>query len=116
MTYSDEAIVSAILSHRTHKEAIKALGIQERHFYRRLQAAELQSKLRAARENVMQEALQKLQCGTTEAVDVLREVMNSKKTNAQTRVTAANTLLQNSLRMTEQLDIIKRIEALENGN
>ncbi len=115
MTYTDEKIVAAILANRTHREAIQALGMQERYFYKRLQNESLQTKLKAAREKVAADALHKLELGLSEAADVLREVMNDGNVNAQTRIIAANSLIQNALRLREQIDLIPRIEALEHG-
>ncbi len=80
-----------------------------------MQSEALQAKLRAAREKVVIGALHKMQLGMSEAADVLRDIMNDVTVNPQTRVTAANSLLQNSMRLKEQLDLLPRIEALERG-
>ena len=47
MAYTDEAIIAAIMTHRTNREAVQALGMDERHFYKRLKDKRLQEKLQA---------------------------------------------------------------------
>lgn len=116
MTYTDEAIIAAIMTHRTNKEAIKALGMTERHFYHRLKDKKLQDKLQAARAKILEDAMYSLQLGMVEAADTLREINANKELNPQTRAYAANVMLQHGTRLTETVDILRRIEALENAD
>lgn len=115
MAYSDETIIAAIVSNGTYREAIASLGMSTRHFYKRLQDTGLQAKLKSAREKMLTEALTKLQIGTAEAVDVLRELMLDSNVNPSTRKSAATSFLQTSLQFTEQLDILHRLERLESN-
>lgn len=116
MAYSDESIITALLTTRTKREAAQAIGMQERHFYKRLEDKRLQEKLQAAREQVMQDAMHLLQRGMISAAATLVEIVENKELNPQVRAYASNILFQNGLKVTEQIDILKRLEALENAN
>ena len=61
----------------------------------------------------MEGACDALQARVSEAVETLTSVMRDKKAPPQTRVNACNSILTNALRMTEQLEILKRLEAVE---
>lgn len=115
MTYSDEQIIAAVMTNRTNRAAVAELGMQERHFYKRLQDERLQAKLKAAREKVVDDALRKLQLGMSEAADVLYEIMNDPNANKQTRINAANAMLSSSMKLTDQVSILQRLEKLENA-
>ena len=116
MVYSDESIVSAILTYKTNRAAAKALGMSERYLYDRLRTKRLQEKLQASREQAMQDAMRELQLGMVEAAATLREIVNDRDVLPQARISAATALLQNGLKLTEQLDILKRLEALEDAD
>ena len=116
MKISNEKIISALLTCPTNVKAAAQLGLSESQLYKRMREEKFQSELKAAKELVMGDALSKLQIGMSEAADALREIVNDRDINPQCRVYASNVLLQNGLRLTEQLDILKRLEALENGS
>lgn len=113
-TYSDEMIVAAIMSTKTNSAAIKALGINERYFYTRLKEKPLQAKLEAARAEMTKEVGNQLKRSLTAAVDVLIEIMSDRDANKQTRVYAANSIIQNCLKVTEREAVVARLEAIEN--
>ena len=111
--YSDEMIIAAIMSTKTNKEAADMLGMNRRHFYNRLREKPLQAKLQAAQEKLTQEVGNQLMRSMSAAVDVLNEIMQDKDANRQTRVYAANSVIQNALKLTERETITSRLEALE---
>lgn len=111
--YSDDMIIAAIMSTKTNKEAADKLGMNQRHFYNRLREKPLQAKLQAAQEKLTQEVGNQLMRSMSAAVDVLNEIMQDKDANRQTRVYAANSVIQNALKLTERETITSRLEALE---
>ena len=113
MKISDEQIAAAVLSNGTNAAAAAACGLSLRQFYTRTGKPEFQSKLSEARGRVLEGACDALQARVSEAVETLTSVMRDKETPPQTRVNACNSILTNALRMTEQLEILKRVEALE---
>ena len=112
--YTDEMIVTAIMTTKTNREAALALGMQERHLYNRLREKPLQDKLDAARSKLTQDVSEQLRQSLTAAVDVLTGVMTDSTTSPQVRVNAANSVIQNYMRLTERDTVLSRLEALEN--
>lgn len=74
---------------------------------------EFQKKYRTACTNLLKDHTATMQIAMGEAVDVLREVMKDKGNAGGVRVSAAETVLRNGMKMTEQTDILERIEAIE---
>ena len=48
------------------------------------------------------------------AINTLAQVMASQDATPQTRLNAAEAIIRNCLKLTEEADILKRLEALEN--
>ena len=113
-TYTDDMIVNAIMSSKTNIEAVKMPGINERYFYTRLREKPLQAKLEAARANLTQEVSGQLRQSLTAAVSVLTEIMQNDEASPQVRVNAANSVIQNYMRVSERDAILNRLEAIEN--
>ena len=113
-TYTDEMIVNAVIASKTNTEAIRTLGINERYFYTRLREKPLQAKLEAARAKLTKEVGGQLRQSLTAAVSVLTEIMQNEEASPQVRVNAANSVIQNYMRITERDEVIARLEAIEN--
>lgn len=107
-----EAIV-ALLHHRTVSEAAKTVGIGETTLYRWLREPDFQEAYREAKYDVVQQALSQLQQACGEAAGVLREIMKDPKVPPYTRVSAARTILETSIKAVEQDVLEARIEKLE---
>ena len=54
-----------------------------------------------------------MQTAVGDAVEVLREVVKDRNVAAGVRVSAADSIIRNAMRLTEQMDIVQRIEQLE---
>ena len=50
------------------------------------------------------------------AIDATREIMDDAANAASVRLNAADASLRHGLRMTEQMDILNKLEELEDGN
>ena len=50
------------------------------------------------------------------AIDATREIMDDAGNAASVRLNAADAILRHGLRMTEQMDILNKLEELEDGN
>lgn len=109
----EEAALVALISESTLKEAAKKAGIGEATLWRWLQDPEFQEKYRTARRQAVSQSITQLQKISSEAVETLREVMNSKETPPASRVTAARAVLEMSIKAVEVEDLAVRIEALE---
>ena len=54
-----------------------------------------------------------MQTAVGDAVETLREVVKDRNVAAGVRVSAADSIIRNAMKLTEQMDIIQRIERLE---
>ena len=54
-----------------------------------------------------------LQAKIAQATLAIVEIMNNKETPPQSRISAARTVLEYALKLTEETEIVTRIEALE---
>lgn len=57
-----------------------------------------------------------LQTAVGDAVETLREIVKDRGAAAGVRVSAADTIIRNAVKLTEQMDILQRIEQLEADN
>lgn len=62
---------------------------------------------------MVEDATRQAQQSIAPALSTLREIVEDKTETAQSRIQAARSTLEYALRLTEQLDIIERIQALE---
>lgn len=109
----DEAIISALLTSATAKDAAKKLSISVQTIYHRRQDPEFCRLLDAAQREQLESASNALRERSRAAADVLDEIMRDKGTPAQTRANAAAEVLRQSLRYTETVDIVRKITELE---
>ncbi len=113
MKVSDERLIAALLSCRTNSEAAESLGIAERTLYDRMKKPEFQEKLAEAKARLLEGATASAQGRMSEAVAVMVEIMNDKQAGSQTRLNAADAVMRNSLKLTELVDVTKRVDELE---
>jgi hypothetical protein len=105
--------IAALLTEPTIGKAAQVAGISERTMYNWLSLPDFEAAYLMARRKAVQQAIARLQQVSTAAVAVLVGVMANEQAPAGTRVMAAKTVLEFSLRAVELEDITARIEALE---
>ena len=103
----------ALLTESKLQDAAKAAGVNRTTLYLWLQQPAFQEAYREARRQAITRATSRLQQISSEAVEVLREVMNNKSAQPAARVGAAKTVLDMALEATETEDLAARVEALE---
>lgn len=108
-----QVAIVALISHKTIEEASKAAGIGRTIIFKWLQDNDFQAAYRHARSEVVRHAIAQAQSACSEAVTVLKEIMNNNESPASTRVSAAKTLLETSMKAIETEDLIERINRLE---
>jgi hypothetical protein len=81
--------------------------------WRFLQDATFQARYRGMRRQLVESAIGQLQAGCTKAVTVLCEVAEDREAPASARVSAARTIIEQSLRAVELEDLQERVERLE---
>lgn len=110
-TPKQEAVISALLSSPTLKDAAEAVGISTPTLYRMMQRPAFQKEYRAARRQLVEHTIGELQGATTEAVATLRRALTCG--DARTEVRAAQIIIGLSVKGLELLDMEERLETLE---
>ena len=104
-----------MLTCRTRAEAAKTAGVGESTLRGYLREPEFQARYREAFGALVQDATRQAQQAIAPALSTLREIVENDEAGAKARIAAARVTLEYALRLTEQLDIISRIEVLENA-
>lgn len=110
-----ERALQALLTCRTRAEAAEAAGIGESTLRAYLRESEFQARYREAFGALVQDATRQAQQAIAPALSTLREIVEDENAGAKARIMAARSTLEYALRLTEQLDIISRIETLEHA-
>lgn len=113
MRVTDNALISALLSSATIKQASDEVGLSEQAVYSRLRKPDFREKLQNARNDQFQVISSKLEDANFLALDTLIKILDDKEVSAGVKVRASQTLLDLSLKNREQIDVISRIENLE---
>lgn len=88
-------------------------GIGESTMRGYLREEEFQTRYREAFCNLVEDATRQAQQTLSPALSVLREIMLDKGEQAQARITAARSVLEYSLKLAEQADILEQLRELE---
>ena len=106
-----EAVLTALLSNPTIKDAAAAAGVAESTVWRLMQRDDFQKAYREAQEKIFDGALGSLQGATTSAVDCLIRNLSCGTPSAE--VQAAKTILDFTMKARELLDLGERVRELE---
>lgn len=113
MTPKQQKALVALLTQPTKEKAATAAGITSKTLRSYLDDPEFLAEYRKAYSELVEDATRKVQQTLDPAVAVLREVMEDGSENGQVRVSAARSVLEYGLKMTEQTDILNRLQDLE---
>jgi DNA-binding MurR/RpiR family transcriptional regulator len=108
-----EGAICALLQEPSIEKAAKKAGISESTLLRWLKLEEFQEEYRAAKKELVNHAICRLQHSAGKAVDALAEIMEDKKSPSSSRVSAAKTILEISFKAFEIEELEKRIATLE---
>jgi hypothetical protein len=108
-----DAILQALLTHRTIKEAATAARVSERSMYNYLDNPAFYARYAAARDDVLRGVSNNLREQMNEAVDTISKIMRSTKSKPHERLAAAKAVLEYGIRYVESDDILSRISKLE---
>lgn len=116
----DEFVISALISNPTVKAASAACGISQTQIYARLRQPAFKKKYDAARREILEQSTAYIQGIVSEAIQKMRDVMNDPNASQQVQLNAAEAITRNSLKLTEQNDILAQLaelkEAVYGGN
>lgn len=110
---TDNQLISALLTCPTIKLASEKVGISEQSVYARLRKPDFRMKLQSERNTQFQVISSKLEDANFKALDTLINILENDEVSAGIKVRASQTLLDLSLKNREQVDILQRIESIE---
>ena len=111
MERKQKLAIVALLQQPTVEAAAKAVGVADVTLWRWMQQPEFTERYRAARRQVLEQAIAQLQRASSEAVETLRR--NLSCTVASVEVRAALAIIDQAVKGAEVLDLETRIAALE---
>ena len=109
----DEIIIAALIGNPTVRAASKACGISETQIYARLRTPAFKKRYDDARREVLEQSTAYIQGIVSEAIQKMRSVMNDPDASQQVQLNAAEAITRNSLKLTEQADILAQIAELK---
>lgn len=106
---TDEKIISALLANGTQKEAAKACGISERTLYDRMADGEFEARYRAAKADLVRQAVTTINGQIQAAILTVAEIMSDENNNAAVRLQAAQTILNNAGKFNDRLAVCENM-------
>lgn len=109
----DELIIAALLSNSTVRAAATACGISEKRIYTRLRDKAFKEKYDLARRDLLEQSTTFIQSIVSEALEKMRAIMHDPDVAPQTQLNAADCILRNCVKLTEQNDILTQLAELK---
>ena len=106
-------LIAELLQRPTIREAAEAVNLGEATAHRWLRDPTFQRSYKAARLQIVDFCISRVQKASSEAVDVLREILRDNTAPASSRVSASKIILELSLKGLEITDIFERLDNLE---
>lgn len=114
MTHRQERAIQTLLECPTMAQAAQAAGVGVSTLRRWMkQDTAFMTAYREAVTEILESTTRKAQRAAGVAVDVLKEIMLDPEVQAGSRVSAADKILAHAERMTEQYDVMAKIQELE---
>lgn len=113
MTPKKQKALLALLANPTKEKAAAAAGITSKTLRAYLADPEFQSEYKKAFAGLVEDATRQAQQAIAPALSTLREVVEDSGEGTQFRISAARSILEYSLKLTEQNDIITKLQELE---
>ena len=110
---NEAKILNALLCCGTIKAAAEQCQVTTKTIYNYLDRPEFKRKYDKAKADIISQTTRVLQKSSAKAVSMIIEIAEDITNNEQTRLNACRTILEYSLKYTDQYDILSRIEALE---
>ena len=108
----DKAL-AALLAYPTHEQAAEAAGIAPRTLRLYLQDEEFRQAYDKRKRQLIALATTQLQQSLTDAIQALRDIIDSTTASDSAKIAAARVLLDHGLKYSELIDLVKRLEAVE---
>lgn len=108
-----ERALAALLESASIADAAKRCQLSQETLYRYLREKEFVANYREARRQIVENSISQLQRASGEAVETLRR--NLSCSNPQAEIRSAQIILDNALKGVELVDILERLEQIENA-
>ena len=108
---ADAALIAALATGATVRDAAAAAGVAERTVYRRLEDPTFRHQVDDARAELIATAVARLGAAATKAVGKLEDLLTAE--SEAVRLGAAKAILDAALRWREHQDLTERVAALE---
>lgn len=113
LSHRQEEAIVALLAQRSVEEAARAAGVGARTLYRWMKEPAFDAAYRAAKRAAFGQAIGRLHHLSSAAVSTLGKVMLEGGTPPATKVRAADSILNHTIKAIENEDIEARVAALE---
>ena len=113
MTPRKEKALQALLVSRTRAEAAKVAGIAESTLRVYMKDDAFMERYKEASAAMLRDASMQARQGLSHALSTLREIVENENEQTQARITAARSVLEYSLKLCEQTDILEQLRELE---
>lgn len=110
-----EQAIAALITAPSVAIAAKQSGVSQRSLARWMEDGEFAAEVQAARNELLQGAIQRLKASAFDAVGVLMEIAANPASSDMARVSASKTLIELALRVGTIEALEKRIDELERG-
>ena len=110
---SQEQIIAGLLVNGTVTATAEQLGTSRDTIYKVMQEKGFNEAYSKAKQHLLQEVCNNLVSTLLEAVDVTKSIMNNTDNSPQIRLNASQILFNTCIRLTEQTEVLQRIEKLE---
>lgn len=110
LTPKKQRALQALLTNATKQEAAKAAGISPRTLCDYLADEEFQREYKRAFRQLVTDATRQAQQSLSPSLHALSDIVQDEGENSNTRISAARTLLEYTLRLTEISDILQELE------
>lgn len=113
MTVKKERALQALLTSRNRREAAEKAGIAVNTLWGYFADPEFSERYRQAYDALLEDATREAQQTVSVALSTLRGLAEDGEQTPGVRVSASRSLLEYSLKMTEQRELLARVVALE---
>lgn len=113
MKNNDEKILSALIATKTISAAAAAAGVSERTVYSRLADDDFRAEYERRQSMTLDAACKALQEAMTDAVNVFTSIMRDADKSQAARISAARSVFDYGVKLTELTDLAARVAALE---
>ena len=115
MTAKQIRFISELLQHGTVQAAIDATGISSSTAYKWMKDPEFRAELDKRKTDLLDSVSIAMQSGFTLAVEELNRIIRDPGTAPQVKINAVDCLFRNARPIIEEVDILKRLTAIEEG-